>query len=332
MEQVFLEKAVIEKEGLTDEGFLAYVALRNRCDFGVDLILYDYLEYQMTGKIESSSISKKIRKGIDNLQELKLVTIVNQGKGKKIELDLGNLFFQSVQSSEKFSPFILINQREIRSIMNSGTKFRERLLRYFVVLIGTINNGVISLPNNFYQKNVGNMSVTYLAKMAGISKSVALDYNKILEDLGLVYICRSKEAIVGNSGQIEKSFTNCYGRPENRETIKEFQAQRESEQGNRGMKNLSHDVNYRRSMKQIYNQIRSFSSNQYDTSIIQEVYNYFQTENENINLKIKKIKQQFKDGIITEAVMATKIAEVTSEGKKIVDISCLEEFLENSLL
>lgn len=30
--------------------------------------------------------------------------------------------------------------------------------------------------------------------------------------------------------------------------------------------------------------------------------------------------------------MATKIAEVTSEGKKIVDISCLEEFLENSLL
>ena len=326
MKKIFLNKDIIENSSLTDEGLIAYVALRNRSEFERDLILYDYLGYKLTGNITPSGMSQKLKKGIMNLQELNLIKIV-EDKGKKLEVDLNNLYFTTQKNDEKFNPFIIINQDEIRTIMNSCIKFKEKLLRYFIVLIGTINNGSFSTPNDKYCPNVGNSPISYIASKANISTKTAIDYNKTLEELRLIYICRSNDIVVDNSGKIQNSFTNCYGRPEDMEAVKSFQTYRELNLSNKGIKNLTKDANYRRSMKQKYNKI--LKSTTYDIEEVKKIYNHFAKENQNISLKIAKIKQKFEIGAINENDMKNKILE---EYHKRVDLSKLEKIIQTSNL
>ena len=287
MEDIYINKSVVENKNLTDEGFITYIALRkilnkNRTR---DFICYEYLSYQLTGTAKSTLIPK-IKKGIDNLCDLCLVEKKEEISKSGIELDMKSLVLSTDPTNTEFSYFTVIAQNEVRKIMCSSVKYKEKLLRYFVSVIGSINHQDGSMDNLFYRKHVGNSSVSDIAEKANISKSAALDYNTLLESLGLLVIYRTDQLKVGENGQIETGFTNCYGRPENEDIIKGFYYDRVREIGNKGVKNLSQDANDKRSMKQYYNNIHKGAS--YDTDTIKKVYKFYQDEIHNI--EVKKIK------------------------------------------
>lgn len=322
-----MKKSVLKKTHLSDEGLAVYIALRQKAVHNIDYELYEHIAYLLTGKLEfSSSLLKKIKKGIENLSDLGLINICTATK-KGVKLDTSQLYFSTDRNNEHFAPFLILKKFEVYSIMNEKEiKFPMKTLRYFCCVIDSISNGSDTVNYKYWQ-NVGCDSIAKLAEMALISESAALDYNLIFESKKLITICRAPEGVVDENGKIINGFSNCYGRPEHAQDIEAFQKNRiESSTLNTSV--FSKAANKKRSMKQKYNEI--VNGKTYPQAELREIHDFFEKQNSTYKRILTDIGNQYRNNELSLEQYEAEINRY-KESHDYIDLSPIAEQLNDVL-
>lgn len=227
-EEIFLSKKVLENPNISNEGLAVYTALRYMMSTNIYLgVSYNLISYWLYKSASSRKRLGFIKNGLSNLIENELISVVFS-IGTDMVLDVSNLMFQTKKSKNNENSgdyFIKIYLSEIRSILTINKNISKfSLLKYFIVLIGTINNSDnILFP--FAKNKVGSFTIRYLAEKSDISENTINrpgGYNSILEDMKLIYIHRSHDYLkFSDTGEI-RTFSNVYGRYDDKDIILEY--------------------------------------------------------------------------------------------------------------
>ena len=262
--EIFLSKKVTENAVLTDDGFLVYVALRSKWyfddkHFTEDYIHYDELLWILTESTEhSKTYIEKIKNGTQNLEALGLIQQLKQCSGGEIIQFNKSYYFNAKSESKQFENYVVIYLSEVRTIMSSQEKFRDKLLRYFTAKIGSIYHGEDKLPfagnpGAYLTDSVGAMPISHCADMAHIREKAALHYDRWLENNHLLVILRSNSKILDDDRRIIiNGFPNCYARPADIDKLRKYYIQRERDISNSNVIQTSQKANRRRSEKQTF--------------------------------------------------------------------------------
>lgn len=235
---IFLQKKVINDSHLSAEGLAVYIVLRSLMN-DTDKKYYvsnHMLAYLLTGKLlYDKSLYQKIKAGMDNLSgsDLNLLSKVSSIADTDYIMDLSKLHFIAGSKDEKnnIDYFTKITLDEVHAIMGyekekrkKGQRERDKfkVLKYFVVLIGSLSNKTFLFEDNCYkntiQSFIGGLTIDYLSTLSGIPRKTLIDYNTYLEEqLKLIYVYRHNDFIL-QDGEI-KSLNNGYGRYSDKEFI-----------------------------------------------------------------------------------------------------------------
>ena len=131
---------------------------------------------------------------------------------------LSNMLFKinidSLKIPEEKS-FVNVDYDDFIRLLKRKQKNKHAVIRYYCGLVGTIN----------YNSNInGNKNVTsrrplaYLAAMMNCDITTVLTYNKVLEDMHIIYINRTNRVITDSSGKKYRD-ANVYGLYKNKQYI-----------------------------------------------------------------------------------------------------------------
>lgn len=190
-----------------------YIPDRNYISCHVNNLYYDLFS-KFPDYNSNKRIVDNIKQSINYLAKIGLIKILDN-KSNCYVIDSSNLYIDT-----DIHQFISISNIELCTIINikdyskncninSNANYTpNNLLRYFLVLASTINNN----------SKIGFTSIDLLAGYSYISKSTALRYNSLLEDMKLIYIARSDNIQrhvndnLGNNIKTIKKSSNTYGR------------------------------------------------------------------------------------------------------------------------
>ena len=181
-------------------------------------VTQNQIEFYLTGRLSKRRlISDYIKCGINELVDNHIIGKVDEQQ-KHYILDCSNL---CISNSKEF--FTVITFGEVQKIFNVENVNNFLLLRYFVSLISTISSKItVYLENGEYKNRVvGNFTIDYLSELSGITDRTIIEYNKILEEIGLIYIYRQKDFVLDKENNI-KRLNNIYGRASDIEYINTF--------------------------------------------------------------------------------------------------------------
>ena len=228
MKKLFLNNAVIRDTNLSDYEVAVYVALRSLYDSQKELqyVTYNSVVFELYGNLQIS------RRYMDHIK-FALNSLVNNGLIKKIDsisatefiVDMSGLHFE--QNSEKGVFYTAITLEEVHRIMNIDTpKDNFAILRYFIILISSICHDKGTYDHfscyDAHTDFVGFMTQDTLAGWCGTTKARIIEYNSILETEKIIYTYRHKQNRKDKeTGQI-MSFSNHYGRYEDKQWITQF--------------------------------------------------------------------------------------------------------------
>ncbi len=228
MKKLFLNNAVIRDINLNDYEIAVYVALRSLYDLQKELqyVTYNSVAFELYSGLQiSRRCMDHIKSALDSLVEKGLVKKVNTFSATEFILDMSGLYFE--QNTEKDLFYTVITFDEVHRIMNIDTKKDNfSILRYFIILISSIchDKGTYdhSAGCSEHTDFVGFMTLDTLANWCGTTKARIIEYNSILETEKIIYIYRHKQNKKDKeTGQI-MSFSNHYGRYEDRQWIIQF--------------------------------------------------------------------------------------------------------------
>lgn len=220
--------------------------------------MVDYIKCGLNELIENNVISK-----LDEIQ-------------KHYILDCSNLWIDT-----EFNNYTILYFSEVQKIFQIENINNFLLLRYFVFLVGTISSKInVYLENGDYKNRVvGNFTIDYLSELSGISERSIIEYNKILEENGLLYVFRQQDFVIDKENNI-KHLSNIYGRPCDIEYIKTFATnQQKYYESYRYVKNNISKVNNNRRLAQMYQQLLKGRGTDYTNGEVLDVYNYVISEN-----------------------------------------------------
>lgn len=166
-----------------------------------------------------------IKSALDSLVEKDVIKKIDSYSSNEFILDMSNLHFE--QNTEKGIFYTVITLEEVHRIMNIDTKKDNfAILRYFIILISSIchDKGTYdhSIGCDAHTDFVGFMTLDTLANWCGTTKARIIEYNSILEAEKIIYTYRHKQNRKDReTGQI-MSFSNHYGRYEDKEWIIQF--------------------------------------------------------------------------------------------------------------
>ena len=156
-----------------------------------------------------------ILSGLDELVGRGLIKVVEEINKTEVIYDLSGLYFENEY-------FIQIELEDIRKVLTLSCRTdKGALLKYFVVMMGSLSNckyESYTLPKRSF---VGFMPISYLAREARISESSALAYNEILEKNKIIFVYRHLNGYVDYDG-VYHNLNNNYGLYEDRKYIKQF--------------------------------------------------------------------------------------------------------------
>lgn len=295
--KLYLDKELILGDTLSINAKLVYIALR-AYKSKKDFVVYDYLKYILTNSIyPNKSISTKITQGLSELAEKNYIVTLNSAKiGSELLFD--NLYFETDPNSQYFKHYVVITLAELHTIMKLKSQSPENILLYFC--------GVISTINNSSKSEIGDKSISYLAKLVNVSKSTAIRYNEKLIENNLLYIAKSNQAKANEKGQIISSLPNIYSRPQNKGIAEAEQLSREQTQGNLGHKNLSTNADKKRSNSMKLLQIKKGKGN-YSLDEIKDIIKYIENDIHNKNIEIQKRQDEHKRGLLSENQLPEQI-------------------------
>lgn len=191
----------------------------------------------------------------------------------------------------KIKFYLSISYDDITTIFSNNTiRYKFELLRFYIQLLGSINNGIqVILSNTECKKSViGNMTIKALSSIANISIYKVSSYIKILEDMKLIYVIHSKKYYIKDNKVIKIS--NIYGRYQDKEYINKYakslydfkNAKDYSGQQDPALMNSD----YKRKLGQRYRKL--LSGTKYSCDDVEEIKNYITFENE----KYRKLYNQ----------------------------------------
>ena len=247
------------------------------------------IEFYLTNKIgKSRRFANYIKCGIDELVDNKIIFKIGEYKDGYI-LDCSNLWLRDD------SIFIVVSYEEIKKLFLIENTNNFLLLKYFIFLMGTISSKIEVYIDAIQSKTrvVGTFTIEKLAELSGISKRSIIEYNKLLEESGLLYVHRQNDFVIDKTSQEVKTLPNVYGRPCNKEYVDAFaENQKRHRESYVYVTKNAEKVNNNRRLAQMYNQLAKMNEKnvevKYSNGEIQDIYNYVISENRKYESLYKK--------------------------------------------
>ena len=170
MKKIFLKKDIVTGHLLTQDGVLAYIALKIIIDESLPL-------YNKTSTMDCVSVNR-----------MAYALIGSQKKYDRVFLaSLQRVDFSNMYLNTKEEQFVIIFLEELHRILtcNEIMKKKISMLKYFVAVISTFN---WSKNMRKLQGRIGTMSIDYIASQADISSRTCIRYNEILSKMKILYI------------------------------------------------------------------------------------------------------------------------------------------------
>ena len=236
-----------------------------------------------------AQITNHLQCGLDELLENNIISEIDQYQ-KYYILDCSNLWIYTEKDY-----FSSITFKDVKKIFQINNINNFLLLRFYITIIGTISNTIkVCLVNGDYKTGVvGNLTIDYLAELTGISTRTVIDYTKILEEVGLLYVYRYKDFTLDKEEGIRR-LTNVYGRLSDKEYIDTFAISQQKHKDSYKYKESNVEkANKRRRLAQMYQQLIKGNGKNYTRETIIEIYNYVVSENEKYERMYEK--NQYED-------------------------------------
>ena len=297
---IYLSNTVISDLQFNDYEIATYVALKSIYTSNRDtqFVSYNMITYELFNGKCTNTASTYIKDAFNSLVDKGLVTIVEKLSTTEFVLDLSKLYFEYSNGSNEY--YTVIRLDEVHSIMNIDNKMDKfKLLRYFITCLRTIcRTQGIYVDQSTKQNFVGFMTQEYLCEQIGIcyksNFKLIQQYNDVLEEYQLLYIYRHTEMKRDKkTGQI-KSFTNHYGRYEDKDDIEIFALNYEKTCGIQEEIVQSDKSNQRRKLSSQYNNL-CYDFDRYvdaysDKELI-EIYKYIHFKNDEIEKELETAKE-----------------------------------------
>ena len=299
MDKIFLKTELITGNTLTQDGVLAYIALRTLIDesiplynrtSSIDCISVNRLAYSLIGEMDyEKALTDALYRGIAELASGEWISIrkdLSTNKSYEFVLDIKKLWLDTEKDK-----FTVVYTDDIHKIITCNEKMDKmdkklRILKYFVTLVSTFDWSL--------DGKIGHMSQEYIAGLADIAVRTLQRYNDILVEKQIIYIYKSNDKIPVNDklNQIK----NCYSRYDDRNVCERYATGYEEMYGVqhkivRTKKNKQQADNNRR-LAQIYNRICDGHGDEYDKATIEEVYKYVTNRNKSLQEKIDEKNNQ----------------------------------------
>ena len=243
----------------------------------IQCVTQEQIEFYLTGQLSNRRrMSDYIKCGINELVENHIIE-KNDIVQKHFILDCTNLC-----TNESQEHFVIITFEEVKKIFNVENTNNFLLLKYFCSLIWTISSKItVYLENGEYKNRVvGNFTIDYLSELSGIGVRTIIEYNKILEEIGLIYVYRQEDFVLDKENNI-KRLNNIYGRASDIEYIITFaKNQQKHYESYRYLENNNKKANTKRRLAQMYQQLLKERGEKYTEKDIVEIYNYVIEENQ----------------------------------------------------
>ena len=253
----------------------------------IQCVTQEQVEFYLTGQLSNRRrMSDYIKCGINELVENHIIE-KNDIVQKHFILDCTNLC-----TNESQEHFAIITFEEVKKIFNVENTNNFLLLKYFCSLIWTISSKItVYLENGEYKNRVvGNFTIDYLSEISGIGVRTIIEYNKILEEIGLIYIYRQEDFVIDKENNI-KRLNNIYGRASDIEYITTFaKNQQKHYESYRYLENNNKKANTKRRLAQMYQQLLRGGGKDYTKKDITEIYNYVIEENQKYERMYEKNK------------------------------------------
>ena len=235
-----------------------------------------------------SQITNHIQCGLDELLENNIISKIDEYQ-KYYILDCSNLWIDT--ENDYFSRITFEDVKKIFQVKGINNFL---LLRFYITLIGTVSNTIkVYLVSGDYKSSVvGNLTIDYLAELSGISNRSVIDYSRILEEIGLLYVYRHEDFTLNGEEGIRR-LANVYGRPSDKEYIDTFAvSQQKHKDSYRYRESNIEKANSKRRLAQMYQQLLKGKGEKYTKSDIIEIYNYVISENEKYERMYEKDKYE----------------------------------------
>ena len=253
----------------------------------IQCVTQEQIEFYLTGQLSNRRrMSDYIKCGINELVENHIIE-KNDIVQKHVILDCTDLC-----TNESQEHFVIITFEEVRKIFNVENINNFLLLKYFCSLIWTISSKITVYLDNGEYKNrvVGNFTIDYLSELSGIGVRTIIEYNKILEKIGLIYIYRQEDFVLDKENNI-KRLNNIYGRASDIEYITTFaKNQQKYYESYHYLENNNKKANTKRRLAQMYQQLLRGGGKDYTEKDITEIYNYVIEENQKYDRMYEKNK------------------------------------------
>lgn len=228
MKKLFLNNLVIRNVDLSDYEIAVYVALRSLYDSQkvMQYITYNSVVFELYNSLKiSRRYMDHIKSALDSLVERDIIKKVDSCSSTEFIVDMSGLHFEQNTSNGVF--YTVVTLEEVHRIMNIDTKKDNfAILRYFIILISSIchDKGTYDHSSCYdaHTDFVGFMTLDTLANWCRTTKARIIEYNSILETEKIIYTYRHKQNRKDKeTGQI-MSFSNHYGRYEDKDWIIQF--------------------------------------------------------------------------------------------------------------
>ena len=304
MNKIWLNKELVTEQTLTTDGVLAYVALRTIYNMNntTDYVSVNRLAYSLIGEMDyPKALTDSLVRGIAELASGGWISIrKNLSTAKNYEYIL-NMEKLHIDTSKDL--FITVDDEEVYNLLTAKGDMAKkiRILKYFIVLIGTFDNSAgMKCVQEFgnLQGKIGHMTENFIAIQADVSVKSCQRYNDFLVNNKLIYVYKSDdytchENILGNNEITQ--IGNCYSRYADRDVCHDFASNYENIYGEKHKIIISNKkkgkANKNRGLAQIYVQICIGNTN-YSDDKIKEVYKYIVNKNNTLLKKAEEEKQK----------------------------------------
>jgi len=289
---LFLPESLINTGNFSNYAIATYCvlqALSIPTYMPIQCITHHQIIYYLTGKTDQqrNRIVDYIKCGIN---ELINNHIVNKQKEfqKHLLLDCSNLWIDI--KKEKFT---VITFNEVQKIFSVENINNFLLLKYFILLISTISSKITVYLEDGLSKNrvVGNYTIDHLSELTGISDRSIIEYNKILEEIKLIYIFRQEDYVIDKENNI-KRLANIYGRFKDLKYINQFAHSQQKHYKSYRYLDNNNKANSKRKFAQMYQQLLKGGGENYTEKEIIDIYNYVISENKKYERMYEKSKYE----------------------------------------
>ena len=165
-------------------------------------------------------------------------------------------------------------QGDVDKIVKSNFANKVQVFRYYVYLMDSINTKttVYLVDGKFKNNIIGHQTQEQLSATSGLSTRTIMRYNTILEELKIIYVCRSGDFSIDDKGLISQ-FPNVYGRYVNKDYIQKYALDyNQYKDGYRQVQKKKGETNDNRKLAQKYYWL--CRGHQYSEEEISRIYGY----------------------------------------------------------